>query len=117
MYTKGLQVGVGQDFYYVFDGENVSLFDSEGDYQKSFSPNTNPSVIEEWVDGYEQGYSNGSRLGKISGIREVQDKMLSALGISSQLIETQRGIKTIASVLFYHEGICKDDVAGIAGKD
>lgn len=117
MYIKGLPVPVlKSDFYYVYDGEVVNLFDSEGEFQKSFKPDCDPSGIEEWVDGYEQGYNNGKLFGLSSGAQAVQKKILDALGVGNQLHEMQRSIKTLGGVLYHHDGIFKDDVAEIAGR-
>ncbi len=69
-----------------------------------------------WADAYNKGVERGTRWGKDSGEYKAQTEMQKALGIFDRLVELENNVKLLASILYWHDGICKDDVASMAGR-
>jgi len=97
---------------------NVIMILQEGEENiKQFTPQTSDDEVERWLQGYIAGYNVAYDSGKSLGQTEIANKILDALGIRGQINELENNVKILGSVLYWHDGICKEDVSKIAGRD
>lgn len=107
----------GTDYYAVKSKERQTVYDCDGDVVTEVPVDWNEYELGIWAHAYESGVKKGESWGKCSGEHQTQTAVLKALGIYERLHDLESGMKLIASVLYHHDGICKDDVAGIAGRE
>jgi hypothetical protein len=108
----------GTDYTAVlYEGEATqTIYDCEGDAVVFLPAEWDEAALSIWSKAYDLGYNRGCDNGKYSGINNTRREMLQALGIYDDLTEMREAIKRLANVLYWHDGICKEDVSDLAGR-
>lgn len=106
----------GTEYFVAKGSKNQTIYDCDGDFIASVPLEWGEHELQIWANAYDAGEKKGREWGRDAGEYRAQSAMQEALGIRDRLNEMENNIKLLASVLYWHDGICKEDIAAIAGR-
>ena len=96
--------------------DGLRVVDCEDDFIAMLPKEWTKKQAIAWAQGYTFNRQQAYTAGHAQGEYQARRKMQEALGIADELVALRNDIRTLALVLYHHDGVCKEDVAELAGR-
>ena len=107
---------VNDEYFLVETLGRWEVIDCEGGHIDYLPRAWDVERVNHWLEGWLAGNARGQTWGENYGGTRARREMLKALGIEEELRALRVDIRCLALTLYYHDGVCKEDVAALAGR-